>query len=174
MTSRDPDDTRVVEHEREVQARERGGGYTPPPREGYTPPHSHQAGDVPPAERHDAGGQVNVNTARGGAAVAAPGPLYYARRVVVLLFSILEVLIALRIVLLALAANPGNALVAFIYSVTEPFIAPFRGIFAIDQVSPGAGSIFDVGALVALVGWVLIELLILAILSIADRNRAYA
>ncbi len=165
MTSRDPDDTHVVEDEREVHTRERSGGYTPPPAQ--------EAGYVPPAER-PAGGQVNVNTAGGGAAVTRPGPLYYARRVVVLLFSILQVLIAIRIVLLALAANPGNALVAFIYSVTEPFIAPFRGIFAIDQVSPGAGSVFDIGALVALVGWVLIELLILAILSIADRNRSYA
>jgi hypothetical protein len=58
--------------------------------------------------------------------------------------------------------------------VTEPFVAPFRGIFAIDQVSPVGRSVFDVAAVVALVGWTLIYALIMAILSLADRNRPAA
>jgi uncharacterized protein YggT (Ycf19 family) len=62
--------------------------------------------------------------------------------------------------------------VDFVYGITEPFVAPFRGIFAIDQVSPGGGSVFDIGALVALVGWFLIYLLLMAILRLGDRNRA--
>ena len=102
------DDTRVVERETYV---ERDTGY------------------VPPAAQ-PAGSQVNVNT--GGAAAApayvatTPGPLYYARRVVSLLFAVLAVLIGLRILLLLFVANPGNAIVDFIYSVTEPFVAPFH------------------------------------------------
>jgi len=144
MTYRDPDETRVDTNE---------------PARPYDPPAS----------------QVNVNTpGRGAAAVYSPGPLYYARRVVVLLFGILEVLIAIRILLLMLGANAGNALVDFVYSVTQPFVEPFRGIFAIDQVAPNGFSVFDLAALIALVGWVLIEALILAILSIADRDRALA
>jgi uncharacterized protein YggT (Ycf19 family) len=144
MTYRDPDETRVDTNE---------------PARPYATP----------------GSQVNVNTRGGGAAVAySPGPLYYARRVVVLLFGILEVLIAIRILLLLLGANAGNALVDFVYSVTEPFVVPFRGIFAIDVVAPTGFSVFDLAALLALVGWVLIEALILAILSIADRDRALA
>ena len=134
---------------------------------------------VYPATGYPAGGggsQVNVNAGGGGGYVAAysPGPLYYARRVVALLFSILQVLIILRIILLALGANQDNGLVNFIYGVTEPFVAPFRGIFGIDQVSPIGQSVLDVAALVALIGYFLIELLILAILRIADRNTTAA
>lgn len=116
---------------------------------------------------------TNVNASSGYVA-AAPGPLYYIRRIVALLFGILEVLLILRIVLLALAANSGNALVSFVYNVTEPFVAPFRGIFNFNQVSPGGNSTLDVAALVALVGWVLIEILVLAILRLGDRNTAAA
>ena len=112
----------------------------------------------------------NVNVADGGGYVAtAPGPLYYARRVVSLLFGILAVLILLRIVLLLLVANAGNAIVDFIYTVTEPFVAPFRGIFALDQVVAGDATL-DIGAVVALIGWLLIYLLIMAILRLGDRT----
>lgn len=147
------DDTRVVERETYV---ERDTGY------------------VPPAAQ-PAGSQVNVNT--GGAAAApayvatSPGPLYYARRVVSLLFAVLAVLIGLRILLLLFVANPGNAIVDFIYSVTEPFVAPFRGMFSFDQVSAGDATL-DIAAVVALIGWLLIYLLLMAILSLGDRRRA--
>jgi uncharacterized protein YggT (Ycf19 family) len=105
---------------------------------------------------------------------AGPGPLYWARRIVSLLFGILFVLLGLRIVLLLLMANQQNDIVNFIYNVTEPFVAPFRGIFALDQVSPGGASVFDIAALVALVGWLLIYLLIMAILRLGDRDRTLA
>jgi uncharacterized protein YggT (Ycf19 family) len=101
----------------------------------------------------------------------APGPLYYARRVLSLLFGILAVLIALRVILLLLAANAGNPIVDFIYGVTEPFVVPFRGIFSIDQVTPNGQNVLDFGAIVALVGWTLIYALIMAILGLADRRQ---
>lgn len=114
----------------------------------------------------------NVNVGGGGAYVAtSPGPLYYARRVVSLLFGILAVLIGLRIVLLLLVANESNDIVNFIYDITEPFVAPFRGMFQFDVVAPGNGSVFDFAAVVALIGWLLIYLLIMAILRLADRDR---
>jgi uncharacterized protein YggT (Ycf19 family) len=78
----------------------------------------------------------------------------------------------LRVLFLLLVANETNAIVDFIYAVTEPFVAPFRGIFNFDTVSPGGASVLDVAAVVALVGWFLIYLLIMAILSIGDRRTA--
>ena len=128
---------------------------------------------VDPYAASPSGSQVNVNADRGGGpgyVDTGPGPLSVARRIISLLFGILFVLIALRVLLLLLVANQSNAIVDFIYGVTEPFVAPFRGIFAIDIVSPGGASALDVGALVALVGWFLIYLLVMAILGIADRR----
>jgi uncharacterized protein YggT (Ycf19 family) len=130
------------------------------------------SGYVPPSS-------ANVNVAGGPAGPTyvtdtGPGPLDWARRIVSLFFGILFVLIALRVLLLLLVANQANAIVDFIYGVTEPFVAPFRGVFAIDIVSPGGASALDVGALVALVGWFLIYLLIMAILNLGDRRPTVA
>lgn len=149
MTYRN-EDTDVVERERIVE-RERPAAVTPTP----------------------ASANVNVSRDRGYVATG-PGPLYWARRVIALLFGILFALLILRIVLLALGANSDNGIVDGIYGVTEPFVAPFRGIFSMDEIRPVGRSVFDIAALVALIGWILIELLILAILNLPDRNRAVA
>ena len=147
------DDTRVVERETYVERE------APAADPGY----------VPPAQ--PAGSQVNVNS--GPAYVDdAPGPMYYVRRVVSLLFGILAVLIGLRILLLLLVANQQNAIVDFVYDITEPFVAPFRGIFNFDTVSPGGGSVLDIAAVVALIGWLLIYVLLMAILRLGDRRTA--
>lgn len=127
---------------------------------------------IDPYPVQPAGSQVNVNAeSRGYVEPTGPGPLYYARRILSLLFGILAVLLGLRILLLLLVANQSNTIVDFVYSVTEPFVAPFRGIFAINEVTPGGGSVFDVAAVVALIGWLLIYLLLMAILRLGDRDR---
>jgi uncharacterized protein YggT (Ycf19 family) len=103
--------------------------------------------------------------------VTGPSTGTLLRRIVTLLFGILQVLIVLRIVLLLLAANQDNSIVSFILGATDPFVEPFRGIFDLDTVRGRTGSIFDVGAIVALVGWTLVEALVLAIVGLVDRRR---
>jgi uncharacterized protein YggT (Ycf19 family) len=156
------DETRPVERqtydERERERERPPEHYDPPPAE-----HAHR-------DDRAAGSQVNVNAGGGGYVEASPGPLFYVRRVVSLLFGILAVLLALRIIFLLLVANQTNVIVDAVYNITEPFVAPFRGIFNFDEVSPGGASVFDIAALVALVGWLLIYLLIMAILRIGDRR----
>jgi uncharacterized protein YggT (Ycf19 family) len=94
------------------------------------------------------------------------------RRFVMLLFGILQALLILRIVLLLLVANPGNEVVSFILGATDPFVEPFRGMFQLDRVTANQGSVLDVAAIVALIGWTLIEALVVALLSLgAGRNE---
>jgi uncharacterized protein YggT (Ycf19 family) len=111
---------------------------------------------------------VNTNTN----VAADPGPTSLVKRIVSLLFGVLVVLIGLRILLLLIVANQSNAIVDFIYNVTEPLVAPFRGILSLDTVSPGGASVFDIAALVALIGWLLIYLLIMALLRLGNRDTA--
>lgn len=108
-------------------------------------------------------------------AYVAPGPsgLTTAARVVTFLFGILQAALILRIILLLLVANAGNDVVSLIMNITDPFVEPFRGMFAIDRVAAGDAR-FDVAALVALIGWTLVELLILAALRIFSRQPADA
>jgi YggT family protein len=91
------------------------------------------------------------------------------RRFVVLLFGILQALLIIRIILLVLVANTGNDVVSFILAATDPFVEPFRGMFRLDQVRAGQSKL-DIAALVAIVGWTLIEALIVALLSLGARR----
>ncbi len=108
-------------------------------------------------------------------AYVAPGPsgVTTASRVVTFLFGILQAALILRIILLLLVANPDNDVVALILNITDPFVEPFRGMFSIDRVTAGESKL-DVAALVALIGWTLVEALILAGLRIFSRRPSDA
>ena len=116
--------------------------------------------------------QVNVNSAGEPVVYTRTSPMAPIIRTVWLLFGVLIALIGIRILFLALGANEGNVIVDTIYAITDPFVAPFRGIFSIDQVQPTGQSVFDVAALLAIIGWTLVALLITAILRIPDRSAA--
>ena len=103
---------------------------------------------------------------------AGPGPASVAARIVTFVFGILQVLLVLRIILLLLVANQGNDIVSFVLGVTDPFVEPFRGMFQLDRVTADQGSTLDVAAIVALIGWTLIEALILAGIRIFSRRPA--
>ena len=92
-----------------------------------------------------------------------------ARRVIVLLFGIIQAFIIARIVLLLLDAREGNDLVAFILNTSQIFVAPFEGILRTEALTKD-GSLLDVTALVALVGWTILEALILAAVGIFRRE----
>jgi uncharacterized protein YggT (Ycf19 family) len=119
--------------------------------------------------------QVNVNAPTGHGhtvAVSEPSPLAPVRRVIWLLFGVLVALIGIRILFLALGANADNGIVSAIYNITEPLVAPFRGIFSFEHVQLTGRSAIDVAAFVAIIGWTLVALLITAILRIPDRSTA--
>jgi uncharacterized protein YggT (Ycf19 family) len=104
---------------------------------------------------------------------ARPAGWVMAVRIVSLAFGILQALLALRIVLLVLGADRANWLMSAILNLTGPFVEPFRGMFRLDHIGAGSASVLDVSAIAALIGWTLVEALILAIIRLADR-RTYA
>jgi len=99
----------------------------------------------------------------------SPSGAETARRVVVFVFGIIQALIVVRIVLLLIDANQDNGLVSFIYDLSAFFIGPFEGILKTNAVQAGA-SVLDIAALVALVGWTILEFLIIAGIGIARRE----
>ncbi len=72
-------------------------------------------------------------------------------------------LLAFRFVFELLAANPANAFVQFIYTLSYPFAGPFRTIFGITNV---ASSTFDWSILVAIVVYLLIGYALIQLLRI--------
>jgi len=91
------------------------------------------------------------------------------RRLVVLLFGIVQVFIILRIVLLLLNAREGNGVVSFILDVSQLFVAPFIGIFNTDALR-SSGSILDIAAIAALVGWTILEVVVLWAVNLMRRE----
>ncbi len=105
---------------------------------------------------------------------SGPGGAEMARRIVVLVFGLIQIVIGARIVLLLLLdAREANALVSAILTVSEVLVAPFEGILRTDSLN-AAGSVLDVTALVALVGWTILELVVLWVISVFRRRSATA
>jgi hypothetical protein len=75
--------------------------------------------------------------------------------------------------LLLLDARTGNAIVTSILNISQVFVAPFEGILRTNALHAG-GSMLDVAAVVALVGWTVLEAIILWALAIFQRDPTMA
>lgn len=90
----------------------------------------------------------------------APAEVIWAR-VVYYVFGVIEVLIAMRFVLLLLGANRDSGFVSFIHSLSTPFMLPFDAVF---KTQTAAGSTFELSSLLALavyalIGWGIVMLI---------------
>ena len=112
----------------------------------------------------------SVRTTERAYTSAGPGGAAVIARLVTFLFGVLQVALILRVILLLLVANPGNDVVQLILNITDPFVEPFRGMFQLDRVTADQGSTLDIAAIVALIGWSLVELLVLALVRVFDRR----
>lgn len=91
-----------------------------------------------------------------------------ARQAVYLIFGIIEVLIALRIVLKLLAANPSAGFSSFIYGITEPLVGPFLGVF--NTPSGNNGSVFELSSVLAIIVYMLLAYVIVRVIYILSRR----
>jgi hypothetical protein len=114
-----------------------------------------------------------VRTERQSTTTSSPGASETTRRIVVLLFGLVQIVIGARIVLLLLDAREANGLVSGILNVSQLFVAPFEGILRTDSLH-AAGSILDLTAIVALVGWTVVEFLVIWGVGIFRRDPARA
>ena len=102
---------------------------------------------------------------------SGPGGPEMTRRIIVLVFGLIQIVIGARIVLLLLNARESNALVSGILDVSQVFVAPFSGILNKDALKSG-GSELDIAAIVAFVGWTILELIVIWVVGIFRRERA--
>ncbi len=114
-------------------------------------------------------GQETVQTDSRRTTMTGPGGAEMSRRIVILVFGLIQIVIGARIVLLLLDARESNALVSAVLNISQVFVAPFEGILRTDSLH-SAGSILDVTAIVAIVGWTILELIVLWVISIFARR----
>ncbi len=118
-------------------------------------------------------GQQTVRTESHHVATTGPGASEMSRRIIVLVFGLIQLLIGARIVLLLLDAREANGLVSGILNSSQLFVAPFEGILRTDSLH-AAGSVLDITAIVAIVGWTVIELIVIWAVGIFRREPASA
>ena len=118
-------------------------------------------------------GQQTVRTDSRHITTTGPGASEMSRRIIILVFGLIQVVLGARIVLLLLDAREANGLVSGILNISQLFVAPFDGILRTDSLN-SAGSVLDVTAIVAFVGITIIELILLWAVGVFRREPATA
>lgn len=86
-----------------------------------------------------------------------------------LVLGIVEVLLVFRLVLKLLGANPNSGFVDFIYSISGPLNAPFRGIFTTPTTQGNVTtSVFETSTVVAIIVYAIIAW---GIIKLATLNK---
>ena len=118
--------------------------------------------DIAPPVRSQSSTSVNVTTAP-----AKDTSIWTASRVIALVFTVLEVLLLVRFAFKLLGANPDQPFASAIYGITEPLVAPFRGLFT----QPAGTPVVEIATLLSIVFFVLVAALIVATVRAVTGRR---
>ncbi len=96
--------------------------------------------------------------------------LFQVTRIVWSILGLLEILLGLRFMLKLIAANPNSGFAVFMYGITGPFMAPFKGLIG---TPASGGMILEVTTLIAMGIYALIFWGVVRVIQIvADRPSA--
>jgi uncharacterized protein YggT (Ycf19 family) len=97
--------------------------------------------------------------------------MYMLSRIVNIIGGIIITLLGLRMIFMLFGASPNNQLVSFIYNASQPFVAPFFGLF---NYTPDFGVVrFEFATLVALIVYAVATALISGLLGNGRRVTYY-
>ncbi len=82
---------------------------------------------------------------------------YRITQLIYWVFALVEGLIAIRLILKALGANPTAGFAQFIYGITTPLVAPFLGLFGNPAYQ---NSVLELSSIVALIVYALLAWLL--------------
>jgi uncharacterized protein YggT (Ycf19 family) len=92
-------------------------------------------------------------------------------RLAVLVFGVIQTLLTIRLVIGFIAVpREFEQYVPLLFDVTDALMAPFRGFSVPDQLAPAVRGL-DPAVLVALVGWTVVEFVVLALLRFLAPGR---
>ncbi|MDB5183567.1 MAG: Membrane protein involved in colicin uptake [Candidatus Saccharibacteria bacterium] len=93
----------------------------------------------------------------------------FLARIIYFVFGVIIAFLAMRMVLLILGANQGNAIVDLVYGISGVFVAPFYGMFG---YTPTFGAaVFDISSLTAIVVYALISWGLVSLITLGMRDR---
>jgi hypothetical protein len=109
---------------------------------------------------------VTTPTADSAEVVSSVSPGRRAVEVTYLVFGVIEGLLAIRLVLKLLGANPLAGFSNFIYGLTDFFMAPFRNLLPTVGTGTSSGAVLETPVIIAiivyaLIGWVMAQLIVI-------------
>ncbi len=93
---------------------------------------------------------------------------FFVATIINVIFGIILTLLALRFVLRLLGANPANGFANFVYSLSQPLVAPFFGLFNSPLQLDIAG--FELATLIALLVYGLVAGILAQVLFAGRRH----
>ena len=88
-----------------------------------------------------------------------------AKRIVGVIFSAVEIILGLRLILKLFGANADNTIVGILYGITGFVIKAFEGIFARVTINEVSGAVFEPATLIAMAVFALIALAVLKLMT---------
>jgi uncharacterized membrane protein len=95
-------------------------------------------------------------------------PSARAAQVIYVVFGVLEALIAFRVVLKLLAANPDAGFSSLVYTITQPFVLPFQDVF---PTPVSHNSVFEFSSVLAMLVYALVGWAIVLLIQAAGRRQ---
>lgn len=92
-----------------------------------------------------------------------------ASQIVYTIGGVVEALILIRAVLELLAANPDAGFTSLIYTITDPLVAPFQGVFPSPQ---SHGNVLDLAAILAIIVYALLTWAVARLLELIRRRSS--
>ena len=100
--------------------------------------------------------------------VTRPTPVSQTARIIYYVMGVVNVLLLLRLIFQVFGANTRSPFVSFIYGLTAPLLAPFRGIF---NVAAAGETVIDPAILVAMIIYALLAKGLVELLYLLTRRR---
>jgi hypothetical protein len=102
------------------------------------------------------------------AAAAQRSFTYQLTALMWLMFGALESLLALRVILKLVAANPGNTFASLVYALSDLFVWPFVGL----TVTPSAeGIVIEIHTIIAMVVYAILAWLLISLVNVLLYRR---
>lgn len=91
--------------------------------------------------------------------------IFRAYQIIWYILAVIEILLAFRMVLKALGANPFSGFATFIYALSGPFAGPFNGLFNVSVTQTGA--VFEWSTIIAAAVYALVAFGIVQLIQMA-------
>jgi uncharacterized protein YggT (Ycf19 family) len=110
-------------------------------------------GEVIPAQPVTAVEEIHYTYDEADGRRFIPWRLYKVDQLIWLALIVLEVMIGMRIFLKLIAANPASGFASFVYTITEPFLAPFAGLTSTPSAN---GAVLEIPSIIAMIVYALL------------------